>query len=144
MFNDEAKQEEYTKKLEAVIKDVYRKIFNEGPVATELLKILATIENRLEEVFQDIDSMDPQRLQEAEKAKEKERRIKLRKEKKEEEERAIEEKKRKAALRAKEPPRKHLGRPIAERSRPPESKKTDKDNISKTNQEEEELAYYFT
>jgi len=83
-------------------------------------------------------------LQEAEKSKEKERRIRLREQKKLEEERANEEKKRKAALRAKEPPKKHIGRPIAERSRPPELKKTDQDTISKANEEEEELAYYFT
>jgi len=108
------------------------------------LKNLASIENRLEELFQEIDIMDPVRLQEAEKSKEKERRIRLREQKKLEEERANEEKKRKAALRAKEPPKKHVGRPIAERSRPPELKKTDQDTINKTNEEEEELAYYFT
>ena len=144
LFNEEGKQDEYFKMLSTVIADVYKKIFNENPVTSDPLKNLASIENRLEELFQEIDLMDPQRLQEAEKAKEKERRIRLREQKKLEEERAIEEKKRKAALRAKEPPRKHLGRPVAERSRPPESKKADKDNINKTNQEEEELAYYFT
>ena len=88
--------------------------------------------------------MDPQHLKEAEKEKEKERRIRLRKEKKLEDERAAEEKKRKAALRAKEPPKKYVGRRVAERSRPIELKKADQNTINKTNEEEEELAYYFT
>jgi hypothetical protein len=144
MFSDDEKQDEYLAQLSAVISDVYKKIFNENPVTSDPLKNLASIENRLEELFQAIDLMDPQRLQEAEKSKEKERRIRLREQKKLEEERANEEKKRKAALRAKEPPKKHIGRPVAERSRPPELKKTDLDTINKTNEEEEELAYYFT
>lgn len=144
LVNDDDKQDEYLAQLTSVIGDVYKKIFNENPVTNDPLKNLASIENRLEELFQEIDLMDPLRLQEAEKAKEKERRIRLREQKKLEEERANEEKKRKAALRAKEPPKKHVGRPIAERSRPPELKKTDQDTINKTNEEEEELAYYFT
>ncbi|CAF2626205.1 unnamed protein product [Rotaria sp. Silwood2] len=144
LVNEDGKQDEYLAQLSAVISDVYKKIFNENPVTSDPLKNLASVENRLEELFQEIDLMDPQRLQEAEKGKEKERRIRLREQKKFEEERATEEKKRKAALRAKEPPKKHIGRPIAERSRPPELKKTDQDTINKTNEEEEELAYYFT
>lgn len=144
LVNDDAKQDEYLAQLSSVIGEVYKRIFNENPVTSDPLKNLASIENRLEELFQEIDLMDPSRLQEAEKAKEKERRIRLREQKKLEEERANEEKKRKAAVRAKEPPKKHVGRPIAERSRPPELKKTDQDNINKTNEEEEELAYYFT
>ncbi|CAF1195639.1 unnamed protein product [Rotaria sordida] len=144
LFNEDGKQDEYLAQLSAVISDVYKKIFNENPVTSDPLKNLASIENRLEELFQELQLMDPLRLQEAEKGKEKERRIRLREQKKLEEERAAEEKKRKAALRAKEPPKKHVGRPIAERSRPPELKKTDQDTINKTNEEEEELAYYFT
>ena len=144
LINDDGKQDEYLGQLSAVISDVYKKIFSENPVTSDPLKNLASIENRLEELFQEIDLMDPQRLSEAEKAKEKERRIRLREQKKSEEERINEEKKRKAALRAKEPPKKHVGRPIAERSRPPELKKADQDTINRTNEEEEELAYYFT
>ncbi|CAF1298884.1 unnamed protein product [Adineta steineri] len=144
LVNNESKQEEYLTQLSGVIGDVYKKIFNENPVTSDPIKNLASIENRLEELFQDIDLLNPDRLQEAEKAKEKERRIRLREQKKLEEERINEEKKRKAALRAKEPPKKQLGRPIAERSRPPDMKKSDQDTINKTNEEEEELAYYFT
>ncbi|CAF1528813.1 unnamed protein product [Rotaria sp. Silwood1] len=144
LFNEEVEQDKYLEQLSEVIGNVYKKIFSENPVTSDPLKNLASIENRLEELFQEIELMDPLRLQEAEKAKEKERRIRLREQKKLEEERATEEKKRKAALRAKEPPKKHVGRPIAERSRPPELKKADQDTINKTNEEEEELAYYFT
>ncbi|CAF0773195.1 unnamed protein product [Didymodactylos carnosus] len=144
MVTDDSKQDEYLEQLSNVINDVYKKIFSENPVTSDPLKNLASIENRLEELFQQIDIMDPQRLAEAEKAKEKERRLRLREQKKLEEERLNEEKKRKAAARAKEPPKKQIGRPIAERSRPPESKKHDQDAIDKTNEEEEELAYYFT
>ena len=144
LVSNDGKQDEYLAQLSAVISDVYKKIFSENPVTSDPLKNLASVENRLEELFQEIDLMDPQRLSEAEKAKEKERRIRLREQKKSEEERINEEKKRKAALRAKEPPKKHVGRPIAERSRPPELKKTDQDTINRTNEEEEELAYYFT
>ncbi|CAF3435072.1 unnamed protein product [Rotaria sp. Silwood1] len=144
LFNEDGKQDKYLAQLSEVIGDVYKKILNENPVTSDPLKNLASIENRLEELFQEIPLMDPLRLQEAKKSKEKERRIRLREQKKLEEERATEEKKRKAALRAKEPPKKHVGRPIAERSRPPELKKVDQDTINKTNEEEEELAYYFT
>ena len=144
LASDDSKQEEYLKKLSDVIADIYKKIFNDSPVTNDPLKNLASVENRLEELFQEIDLLDKQNLEEKEKEKEKERRRQLREEKKSEEERATEEKKRKAALRAKEPPKKYVGRRIAERSKPPELKRADQDTINKTNEEEEELAYYFT
>ena len=69
MVNDDEKQDEYLAQLSAVISDVYKKIFNESPVTSDPLKNLASIENRLEELFQAIDLMDSERLKEAEKAR---------------------------------------------------------------------------
>ena len=70
--------------------------------------MLTTIENRLEELFESIESMPPELVADAEKAKEKERRMRLREEKIAAQKAHQEERVRKALERAKADPKKKV------------------------------------
>ena len=69
------------------------------------VQMLTNIENRLEELFEHIEMMPQEKVEMAEKAKEKERRLKLREEKKEQARLHQEERVRKALERAKADPK---------------------------------------
>ncbi|XP_052282892.1 cilia- and flagella-associated protein 100-like isoform X3 [Dreissena polymorpha] len=108
------------------------------------LQMLTNIENRLEELFEQIETMPQDKVEAAEKAKEKERRLKLREEKIEQQRLHQEERVRKALERAKAEPKKQTGRKLVFRSEPPRHKKKEDDRNDQQNKEEEELAYFFT
>ena len=79
---------------------------NEANIST--LQMLTNIENRLEELFETIESMPPDLVEAAEKAKEKERRMRLREEKLAAQRAHQEERVRKALERAKADPKKKV------------------------------------
>ncbi|XP_045165036.1 cilia- and flagella-associated protein 100-like isoform X2 [Mercenaria mercenaria] len=108
------------------------------------LQMLTNIENRLEELFEQIETMPQDKVEAAEKAKEKERRLKLREEKMEQQRLHQEERVRKALERAKAEPKKQTGRKLVFRSEPPRHKKKEDDRNDQQSKEEEELAYFFT
>ncbi|CAF0738990.1 unnamed protein product [Didymodactylos carnosus] len=58
MVTDDSKQDECLQQLSDIINDVYRKIFSKNPVTSDSLKDLVSIENHLEELFQQIDLMN--------------------------------------------------------------------------------------
>lgn len=107
------------------------------------LQMLTNIENRLEELFEQIETMPQDKVEAAEKAKEKERRLKLREEKMEQQRLHQEERVRKALERAKAEPKKQTGRKLVFRSEPPRHKKREDDGADQASKEEEELAYFF-
>ena len=60
---------------------VYRSCIGDNEASIASLQMLTAIENRLEELFDNIDKMPPHLVEAAEKAKEKERRMRMREEK---------------------------------------------------------------
>lgn len=70
--------------------------------------MLTNLENRLEELFQTIEQMPPEKVEEAEKAKEKERRLKQREDRIVEQKKYQEERIRKALERARAEPKKYV------------------------------------
>merc|ERR1712226_441888 len=105
---------------------------------------LTNIENRLEELFEQIEMMPQDKVEAAEKSKEKERRLKMREEKIEQQRIHQEDRVRKALERAKADPKKKTGRRVVGRSEPPQIKKREDDGADQASREEEELAYFFT
>lgn len=71
--------------------------------------MLTNIENKLEELFESIETMPPEKVEAAEKAKEKERRLRLREEKLEAQRIHQEERVRRALERAQADPKKKVG-----------------------------------
>ncbi|KAK2165290.1 hypothetical protein LSH36_52g03004 [Paralvinella palmiformis] len=126
------------------VEDVYRSTIGDNEANISTLQMLTNIENRLEELFEQIEMMPQDKVEAAEKAKEKERRLKLREEKMEQQRLHQEERVRRALERAKAEPKKKIGRKLVARSEPPTLRKREDDGADQASREEEELAYFFT
>jgi hypothetical protein len=106
-FNSE-EQENILKMLNVKVENVYTKCIGPNEANITTLQMLTNIENKLEELFQRIEQMPPDRVEEAEKAKDKERRLKQREERLLEQKRSQEERIRKAMERARAEPKKYV------------------------------------
>ena len=137
-------QEKMLEVLNEKVEEVYRSCIGDNEANISTLQMLTNIENRLEELFEHIEMMPQEKVELAEKAKEKERRLKLREEKKEQQRLHQEERVRKALERAKADPKVQTGKRLVFRSKPPEVQKKKTDVVDKKNEEDEELAYYFS
>ncbi|XP_055999216.1 cilia- and flagella-associated protein 100-like isoform X1 [Ostrea edulis] len=142
----EFKAEDQQKMLDSLnsrVEEVYRSSIGDNEANISTLQMLTNIENRLEELFEMIETMPQDKVEAAEKAKDKERRLKLREEKIEQQRLHQEERVRKALERAKAEPKKQTGRKLVFRSEPPRHKKREDDGADQASREEEELAYFF-
>jgi hypothetical protein len=77
----EVEQEKMLANLHAKVKDVYQWTLGDTDAKVSTLQMLTAIENRLEQLFQAIESLPPEKVERAERAKERERRQRLREEK---------------------------------------------------------------
>eukprot|EP01137_Pigoraptor_chileana_P008705 Opistho-2@55919 len=137
-------QEKELEEMNRKVEEVYMHCIGDNEANISTLQMLTNIENRLEELFEAIELMPPDKVEQAEKMKEKERRQRQREEKLEMQRIHQEERVKRALQRAKEAPRKKTGKPVMFRSAPPLKKKRENVQREKKNEEEEELKYYFT
>ncbi|XP_078678826.1 cilia- and flagella-associated protein 100-like [Branchiostoma floridae x Branchiostoma belcheri] len=137
-------QEKMLQSLNKKVEEVYRACIGDNEANISTLQMLTNIENRLEELFEIIEMMPPERVEAAERAKEKERRLRLREEKLEQQRLHQEERVRRALERAQADPKKKGGRKLVFRSEPPRRKAKKDKAQEKATREEEELAYFFT
>ena len=101
-------QDKMLQDLNAKVEEVYTNCIGPNEASITTLQMLTNIENKLEELFQKIEQMPPDKVDEAEKAKEKERRMKQREERLIEQKRNQEERVRKALERARAEPKKYV------------------------------------
>ncbi|MGH0167391.1 UNVERIFIED_CONTAM: hypothetical protein FKN15_068077 [Acipenser sinensis] len=128
------------------------RVFSFGQFKTEdqnnanlsTLLMLTAIENRLEELFENIEMVPREKVQVAERAKEKERRIRNREEKMKLQKQHQEERLRKALQRSQADIKKTTGKKLVYRSQPPVIKQKEDKNQEITNREKEEQIYFFT
>jgi hypothetical protein len=106
-FNSE-EQDAILKELNVKVENVYTKCIGPNEANITTLQMLTNVENKLEELFQKIEQMPPDRVEEAEKAKEKERRLVQREERLLEQKKNQEERIRKALERARAEPKKYV------------------------------------
>ncbi|ORX50785.1 hypothetical protein BCR36DRAFT_352187 [Piromyces finnis] len=139
--DEEESQENLLEELNKKVKDVYKKCIGDNDANLSTLQMLTNVENRLEQLFEMIELMPPDKLEQAEKIKDKERRQRLREEKLGAQITLQEERVKKSLERARAPIKKKMGKPVAFRSVPPQKiKKQSKE----TNQmEEDDLEYYW-
>ncbi len=107
----EFKQEDQDKMLAELnrkVEDVYTNCIGSNEANITTLQMLTNIENKLEDLFQKIEQMPVEKVEEAEKTKEKERRLRQREEKALEQKKNQEERIRKALERARAEPIKQV------------------------------------
>lgn len=137
-------QEKMLAQLDKKVEEVYRQCIGDNEANISTLQMLTNIENRLEELFEMIEMMPPEKVELAEKAKDKERRLRLREEKLLAQKKHQEERIRKAIERAQAEPKKKTGRRLVFRSCPPQTRKREDPTHEKQDKEEDDLKYFFT
>lgn len=136
-------QEKQLTTLNKKVEEVYRNCIGDNEASIGTLQMLTNIENKLEELFETIEILPEDRVIEAERLKDKERRQRVREEKLETQRQYQEERVKRALERAKALPRKKAGKQIVFRSAPPEKKKKRVDETATKNEEYEEHQYFF-
>lgn len=139
-----ADEDQALNRLNKKVEDVYRQCIGDNEANINSLQMLTSIENQLEELFECIERMPPKLVEAAEKAKEKERRMRMREEKILQQKLHQEERVRKALERAKADPKRKLGKRLIFRSEPPQRKQKDNKKKDGDNKKEEEELYFFT
>ena len=102
--------------------------------------MLTNVENKLESLFEAIELMPIEKVEQAEKMKDKERRQRLREEKMETQRLLQEERVQRALERARAPVKKKIGKPVVFRSAPVQKKKKAEGTTKK--KEDDDLEYY--
>ncbi|XP_061076612.1 cilia- and flagella-associated protein 100 [Conger conger] len=126
------------------VEEVYRSCIGDSEGNLSTLQMLTAIEGRLGEVLENVDAIPHERVLMAEKAKEKERRVRLREEKINQQKKHQEERLRKALERAQADISKTKGKKLMTRSQPPERKKKEAPSTDMADQDREEHLYFFT
>lgn len=116
-------QKKLLEELNHKVKEVYRRCLGDSDGNLSTLQMLTSIENRLEQLFEFIELMPPEKVEQAEKMKDKERRQRLREEKLEAQRALQDERVQRALERARAPIKKKTGKPVVFRSAPPQKKK---------------------
>eukprot|EP00050_Salpingoeca_kvevrii_P000754 m.155185 g.155185 ORF g.155185 m.155185 type:complete len:232 (-) comp10202_c0_seq5:113-808(-) len=140
---DAEEQESEMALLNSKVEEVYLESIGENEANIGTLQLLTNIENKLEELFEKIARLPPDQVAEAEKAKDKQRRQRLREQKLAAQKAHQEARVRKALERAAAAPVKQTGKKLVFRSAPPKKKQTPKERKAQASAEEEEQQYFF-
>uniref|UniRef100_UPI00398F12B2 cilia- and flagella-associated protein 100 n=1 Tax=Pristiophorus japonicus TaxID=55135 RepID=UPI00398F12B2 len=139
--------EDQDKMLEALdqkVGEVYRACIGENEANMSTLQMLTSIENYLEDLFEGLEKLPRDKVELAERNKEKERRMRVREERLREEKLHQEERIQRAMIRSQAEHQKKTGRRLVFRSNPPLMKEmVPKDQVT-TDKEKEENEYYFS
>eukprot|EP00899_Mesostigma_viride_P027760 jgi/Mesvir1/8169/Mv12474-RA.2 len=137
-------QENSLEELAVKVADVYSRCGFDNDASIGMLQMLTNVEARLEEYLSVIDKMPPEFVESLEKAKEKDRRQRMREEKLEAQKREQEKRVQRSLERAQAPVHKRTGKTLMFRSQPLNRKKDEnKDQGPKKTDEEEELAAFL-
>lgn len=143
MSEEQADQE---KKLAKNVSDVYQAVVGDNAAQIETIQMLSSLEAKIENLFDLIETLPPEAVEAAEKARERERRLRNREEKAREQRIAAEARVKKALERAQESYKKRTGKKLVFRSDPPPSRqaKREKADRLEKEREREEEAYFFS
>ncbi|XP_078270403.1 cilia- and flagella-associated protein 100 isoform X1 [Rhinoraja longicauda] len=136
-------QDKMLESLDQKVMEVYRSCIGENEANMSTLQMLTSIENYLEDLLENLEKLPREKVELAEKNKEKEKRMRLREEKLREEKLHQEERVHRAMLRSQAEHQKKTGRKLVYRSEPPPIKELKQQVQDTTDQQKEEEEYYF-
>ncbi|XP_053086504.1 cilia- and flagella-associated protein 100 [Pangasianodon hypophthalmus] len=139
-----AEEESTLNALGQKVEEVYQSCIGDSEANLGTLQMLTAIERRLGDLLESIELIPAERLAMAERAKEKERRLRLRDEKLTLQKQHQEERIKKAFERAQAEIKRTSGRKLMPRSQPPVRKLRNKEHNDTTDEEKEEYLYFFT
>ncbi|XP_053233999.1 cilia- and flagella-associated protein 100 isoform X1 [Podarcis raffonei] len=130
--------------LHRKVLEVYRRCIGENEANLGTLQMLTVIEHQLDDLLECLERIPPAKIEQAEKAKEKERRMRMREEKIRQQRLLQEERLQRALARAQADVKRKSGRRLVFRSEPPAYKEKEDEDQGLIDKEKEELLYYFT
>lgn len=136
-------QESALAELNDQVTAVYTAILGANQANISTLQMLASLESHIEDMFEYMETVPPDRLHAAEKMRDRERRLKLRELKIRQQQEAQADRLRRTRLRAMAEVVKHTGRPLVFRSRPPTPQRLQRKTARETEEELEEYNYFF-
>jgi hypothetical protein len=137
-------QETMLQALDKKVAEVFNKCIGANEAAVNTLQMLTTIEGKMEELFEELETLPTDKVEAAEKAKEKERRLRMRENKLQEQRMHQEERMKRALERAQADPKKTSGRKLVFRSEPPVLKRKHRKIDDQREKEEQEMQYFFS
>ncbi|XP_047926795.2 cilia- and flagella-associated protein 100 isoform X1 [Anser cygnoides] len=137
-------QDKMLTSLNKKVQEVYSQCIGDNEANLPTLQMLAAIEKQLNDLLDNLERVPPEKIAQIEKAKEKERRIRLREEKLKQQKKLQEERLQRALERAQATIKIKTGRRLMFRSSPPAKKEKKKRSQEQMDKEKEELLYYFT
>ncbi|XP_054833223.1 cilia- and flagella-associated protein 100 isoform X2 [Eublepharis macularius] len=130
--------------LHKKVLEVYRRCIGENEANLGTLQMLGVIEHQLDDLLECLERVPQAKIEQAEKAKEKERRIRMREEKIRQQRALQEERLQRALARAQAEVKRKTGRRLVFRSEPPAFKEKEDEDLGLIDKEKEELLYYFS
>ncbi|XP_075288689.1 cilia- and flagella-associated protein 100 isoform X3 [Opisthocomus hoazin] len=130
--------------LNKKVLEVYCHCTGENEANLQTVQMLMVIEKQLNDLLDNLERIPPAKLEQAEKAKEKERRMRVREEKLRQQKQQQEERSRQTLERSLAAVKKTSGRRPTFRSSPPARREKKKHSQEQTDQEKEEQLYYFS
>ncbi|KAM6177371.1 cilia- and flagella-associated protein 100 [Erethizon dorsatum] len=138
-------QDKLLDSLSHKVQDVYRHCVGTQQEANlGTVQMLAVIEHQLDELLENLERVPAAKIEQAKKAKDKERRMKLREEKVQLQRLLQEERLLRARARAQAEIKKKRGRKLVCRSHPPVPKRKETSDYKLMNKDEEEHLFFFT
>ncbi|XP_050568676.1 cilia- and flagella-associated protein 100 isoform X2 [Cygnus atratus] len=137
-------QDKMLTSLNKKVQEVYSQCIGDNEANLPTVQMLAAIEKQLNDLLDNLERVPPEKIAQIEKAKEKERRIRLREEKLKQQKKLQEERLQRALERAQATIKIKTGRRLMFRSSPPAKKEKKKRSQEQMDKEKEELLYYFT
>ncbi|XP_075370426.1 cilia- and flagella-associated protein 100 isoform X4 [Mycteria americana] len=130
--------------LNKKVLEVYCHCTGENEANLQTAQMLMVIEKQLNDLLDTLERIPPAKIEQAEKAKKKERRIRLREEKLRQQKQQQEERLQRALERSQATVKKKSSRRLMFRSNPPARKEKKKHSQEQVDKEKEEQFYYFT
>ncbi|XP_047390821.1 cilia- and flagella-associated protein 100 isoform X2 [Sciurus carolinensis] len=138
-------QDKLLESLNHKVLDVYRHcVVGQQEASLGTVQMLTIIEHQLEELLENLERVPTARVEQIEKAKEKERHLRLREEKVQMEKLLQEERLQRARARAQAEIKRKRGRKLVCRSRPPAVKAKEEPAHPQVDREKEEMLFFFT
>ncbi|XP_029457433.1 coiled-coil domain-containing protein 38 isoform X2 [Rhinatrema bivittatum] len=142
-FNSQ-EQEKLIDVLNHKISHVYLTCIGESETTVSTINMLSSIERRIDELYELLEAVSKDSLEAAQKAKKKERRMRVREEKLRLQILHQEERLKRALARATADPKKQTGRKLMRRSAPPKTKQKTSEDDQHSARLQEEYRYFFT
>ncbi|KAM6247377.1 cilia- and flagella-associated protein 100 [Spheniscus humboldti] len=137
-------QDKMLTSLNKKVLEVYCHCTGENEANLPTVQMLMVIEKQLNDLLDNLEKIPPAKIEQAQKAKKKERRIRLREEKLRQQKQEQEERLQRALERSQATIKKESGRRLVFRSNPPARKEKKKHSQEQMDKEKEEQFYYFT